>query len=245
MATNKLIGLEDINLVAKDYATRLKTKVDAQEGHGLYPDVDKTKLNGVETGAQVNKIEEVELNGQAFSISGKKASGTIDAVTSTTLTSTLQDYISNTNLSDKLTEALPEVLEALDFMDEDAIVSLIEGKIEKIGTVQGSCTKSDLATKKTTANLQDIWIITDDNNHAYMFVGEGKPGAENGFIDLGGHYDLTNYAEKTYVDGKVDGLASEDYVDNAVEGMLTETDLASSEEVLAEIQKGVQAANQA
>lgn len=241
MATNKPVKKSDINLISKDYATRLKDKVDTLAGHGLYPDVDKTKVSGIETGAQVNKIEEVELNGTAFTIAGKKASGTIDVVSSSTLSSTLEDYVKE----DALEDVLPDVLESLDFLDEDGINALIEGKIEKIGIVQGSCTKADLASKKATANNQDIWIITDDNNHAYMFVGEGKPGSENGFLDLGGHYDLTNYAEKTYVDGKVDGLASEGYVDSAVEGMLTESDFATSDEILAEIAAGVQAATQA
>lgn len=41
--------------------------------HGLMSAADKTKLNGVATGAQVNKIESVKVNGTALTIDSSKA----------------------------------------------------------------------------------------------------------------------------------------------------------------------------
>lgn len=41
--------------------------------HGLMSVADKTKLNGVATGAQVNKIESVKVNGTALTIDSSKA----------------------------------------------------------------------------------------------------------------------------------------------------------------------------
>lgn len=95
-----------------------------------------------------------------------------------------------------------------DFVTGNDVDQKITTATNKIGKVQGSCTKADLATKATTANNQDVWIVTDCDNHLYMFVGTGMPGADaNGFMDLGNHID-------------VDGIVSQ-----AQTGMVKEADL--------------------
>lgn len=57
------------------------TKVDKVEGKGLstndYTTEEKTKLNGVATGAQVNVIETIQVNGQAQVPSGKNVNITV------------------------------------------------------------------------------------------------------------------------------------------------------------------------
>ena len=54
----------------------LATKVTAEQGKGLstndYTNEDKTKVAGIEAGAQVNKIEEVKVNGVAVTIDANK-----------------------------------------------------------------------------------------------------------------------------------------------------------------------------
>lgn len=81
----------------------------------------------------------------------------------------------------------------------------LEGLVGHI-SLKGSCLKEDLTTKKDEATVGDIYIVTDDNNHFYLFVGEGENGDENGFIDLGAHTEIkldeylkTATADETYV----------------------------------------------
>lgn len=82
------------------------------------------------------------------------------------------------------------------FIKGDAVDTKIQEATNKIGTVKGAATKSQQETLATTANLQDIWFMTDDENHMYMFVGKGAAGAnEYGFADLGNHIDLSNYVQ--------------------------------------------------
>lgn len=66
----------------------LDNKVDKVEGKGLstndFDDNAQTKLNGIETGAQVNVIESVKVNGQALTPDANKA---VDVTTSRILVS--------------------------------------------------------------------------------------------------------------------------------------------------------------
>lgn len=97
---DKLSGEVDLS----DYATTstmntaLAGKVDKVSGKQLstndYTTTEKNKLNGIEAGAQVNKIETVVVNGVTASISGKQASVTIPVGdTMVALTSTEIDAI--------------------------------------------------------------------------------------------------------------------------------------------------------
>lgn len=69
---------EAITAAADDAASKYVAKV---EGKGLstndYTTEEKTKLAGIEEGAQVNKIESIEVNGNEATISEKKASVTV------------------------------------------------------------------------------------------------------------------------------------------------------------------------
>lgn len=74
------------------------TKVDTVNGKQLstedYTTAEKTKLSGIETGAQANVIESVKVNGTALSISGKAVdidlSGKVDVVSGKQLST--EDY---------------------------------------------------------------------------------------------------------------------------------------------------------
>ncbi len=77
-------SLEDLGIqAAGDYATNtaLAGKVDKVTGKGLstndYTTAEKTKLTGIETGAQVNKIESVKVNGTAVTITNKAVDLTV------------------------------------------------------------------------------------------------------------------------------------------------------------------------
>ena len=80
--------MAEIKYLDDDGLLYVKQKLDArfvekETGKGLstndYTTAEKNKLAGIETGAEVNVIEEIEINGVEATISGKKATATIQA----------------------------------------------------------------------------------------------------------------------------------------------------------------------
>lgn len=80
--------MANIKYLDDDGLLYVKQKIDArfvpkETGKGLstndYTTAEKNKLTGIEDNAEVNVIEEIEVNGTAATISGKKASITIQA----------------------------------------------------------------------------------------------------------------------------------------------------------------------
>lgn len=64
-------------------------------------------------------------------------------------------------------------------------------------------TKEDLATLKDTASVGECFIISDDNNHLYVYLGAETSGVdENGFLDTQTHVDLTDYLKSEDANGK-------------------------------------------
>lgn len=97
---DKLSGTVDLSAYAtiESMNTELAKKVDKVSGKQLstedYTTAEKTKLGTVAEGAQVNVIEQIEVNGVTASIAGKKATVTIPTGdTMVALTSTEIDAI--------------------------------------------------------------------------------------------------------------------------------------------------------
>lgn len=97
---DKLSGTIDLSAYATtEWVTQqLANKVNVEAGKGLstndYTTAEKQKLTNIEAEAQVNVIEQIEVNGVAAVISGKKASVTIPTGdTMVALTSTEIDAI--------------------------------------------------------------------------------------------------------------------------------------------------------
>nr|DAW26406.1 MAG TPA: hypothetical protein [Caudoviricetes sp.] len=69
------VTLEQIDSITNAIAVKEATKVDKVEGKGLseadYTNTEKTKLQGVAEGAQVNVLEAVKVNGEALEITEK------------------------------------------------------------------------------------------------------------------------------------------------------------------------------
>ena len=69
------VTLEQIDSITDAIAAKEATKVDKVEGKGLseadYTNTEKTKLQGVAEGAQVNVLEAVKVNGEALEITEK------------------------------------------------------------------------------------------------------------------------------------------------------------------------------
>ena len=69
-----------------DYLSQMTKKVDKEDGKGLstndFTTVEKTKLGAVESGAQVNKLESIKVNGIAQSVVSKGVDITVPTKTS-------------------------------------------------------------------------------------------------------------------------------------------------------------------
>ena len=65
-----------------DHTVTIPSATASTSANGLMSSSDKSKLNGVATGAQVNVIESVKVNGTALEVTGKAVDVTVPAATS-------------------------------------------------------------------------------------------------------------------------------------------------------------------
>lgn len=231
--TNKPIKITQVELIAEDYAKGLKEKLNESE---LKTKVEGQGFNTTED-LKETFVEASEFN-QKIEDAGYK---TPDDLEDTFVKKEVGKGLS-TNDYDAT---------AKNIVDNIATTYATKDELNKIGTVKGNATKSQLATLAESANLQDIWCITDDNNHWYMFVGKGADGAEeNGFLDLGDHVDVsgkldTAVAERDYA--KKTDLPTDYLTDSDIEDFITESDIvfATDSEVTQAIAAGKAKANQA
>lgn len=111
-STWQYIGSEGPYYTKGETGALLNEKVDKVSGKGLstndFTDEDKTKLNGIESGAQVNKLESVKVNGSLQPITNKSVDISVPTKTSqisndsgyiTKDINNLTNYTDNTNLA--------------------------------------------------------------------------------------------------------------------------------------------------
>lgn len=123
-------------------------------------------------------------------LESKAESSALTALQSTVETDYLKSEDAKTQYAAKSIETtvnnLAEKSNKVWFMSEDAVK-----------------TKEDLATLKDTATVGECFIISDDNNHLYVYLGEETSGVdENGFLDTQTHVDLTDYLKSEDANGK-------------------------------------------
>lgn len=171
MASNKWVDSEGVKSIGKYYKDQLDKKVAVEAGKGLIETEKVTKLDGIEASAQVNKIEEIDVNGTPVSIVGKKVD-----ITAEVLAPDLADYAKTADIEGTYAKT------------EDLATYATKAEIAKLGTIKGTCLKEDLETKKEGAAQGDCWVVTDDGNHIHYYGGED-------FIDCGSHIDLSGYAK--------------------------------------------------
>lgn len=71
MAVKKYLDPAALTTIWGVIKSQLGLKQDKVDGEGLYPDEDKSKLAGIESGAQVNIIEKISVNGTAKPVAKK------------------------------------------------------------------------------------------------------------------------------------------------------------------------------
>lgn len=241
MAIDKLVKVDLITDVAEDYTKELKKKVDVVKGSQLVETTDVEKLKGLEN------IKEVQVNGQKLTV-GDDGIVNIDVegvitgdnlVSDTELTEQLGQYTKTESLKDD-----PGI--AGKYLDKETAQSTYANKNDIPKVQIPTCTQEELEEKKATAVDGDRVVVTDEEYHIYIYIGETGTGE---WKDTGTHVVLTDYVQKdgdkvlvdpatvAQVDTNKSAISE---LQTSVEAKLDEEDLqfATQEDVLAAIQAG-------
>ena len=188
MADKKFLDANGLKKVKEDYEKKIGVKVDKVEGSQLVETADVTKLKGLEN------IKEVQVNGQKLTVGDDgivniDVQGVIDGdglATDTEVDTKLQDYTKTENLADD-----PGLVGK--FLDKETAQSTYANK-EDIHKIQiPTCTQEELEEKKATAVDGDRVVVTDEEYHIYIYIGETGTGE---WKDTGTHINLSDYVQK-------------------------------------------------
>lgn len=199
--TNKVVTVPLLQHYKEKEDAAVQGKYVAQEaGKGLIETEKVTKLDGIETGAQVNKVEGIQINGTDLVPDGESK---VVNITAKDLAPDLEGYVQDSELTEQLTPYLKSTdAESTYLKSETAETTYLKTtdaqgtyatkeEIGALGTIKGSCEKADLESKKEGAKENDVWIVTDDDNHLYFYNGTD-------FVDTQAkaHVDLSGYVAK-------------------------------------------------
>lgn len=120
--------------------TELDKKVDKVTGKGLstndYTNAEKTKLTGIATGAEVNKIDAVKVNGTALGITDKAVN--IDLSNYATKSTTLAGYgITDAYTKDEVNTALGKKANSSDVYTKTEVNNSLANKLSKTDVIDG------------------------------------------------------------------------------------------------------------
>lgn len=164
-----------------DIETSLGGKVDKIDGKGLstndFTDAFKTKLTGIESGAEVNKIASIKLNGTALAISSKSVN--VNAATSITAPSAMSSSSlstsGNISLSLKSGYTIPtesrltaiEKITALFNIDSDGNVYVTGDKGFYSNSFISARGVDSSGTSGGGANLSEVWLSLTSNTDTF------------------------------------------------------------------------------
>ena len=120
--------------------TELDKKVDKVTGKGLstndYTTAEKTKLTGIATGAEVNKIDAVKVNGTALTITNKAVN--IDLSNYATKSTKLAGYgITNAYTKDEVNTELGKKANSSDVYTKTEVNNSLANKLSKTDVIDG------------------------------------------------------------------------------------------------------------
>lgn len=120
--------------------TELDKKVDKETGKQLstndYTTAEKTKLTGIATGAEVNKIDAVKVNGTALGITDKAVN--IDLSNYATKSTTLAGYgITNAYTKDEVNTELGKKANSSDVYTKTEVNNSLVNKLSKTDVIDG------------------------------------------------------------------------------------------------------------
>ena len=120
--------------------TELDKKVDKETGKQLstndYTTAEKTKLTGIATGAEVNKIDAVKVNGTALGITDKAVN--IDLSNYATKSTTLAGYgITNAYTKDEVNTELGKKANSSDVYTKTEVNDALANKLSNTDVIDG------------------------------------------------------------------------------------------------------------
>ena len=213
-AEKKFVSQSEKEKIAKidTIETNLGNKVDREEGKSLINVTDITKLAGIAEGAQVNVIEEIQVNGvkvepteKTVNITGLATDASLNAAVERI--ATIEGKEAGWN--DKYTQAATDALlsakaNAADVYAKTEVYtkSEVDGKIAEIHKWSYSIVETVPTTE--TAEEFVIYLVKDEHNDykEYIKVNTGSAEAPAYVIEQLGdfHVDLSNYYTKGEVD---------------------------------------------
>lgn len=193
-------SLETLGIqAAGDYATKteLGNKVSKEDGKGLstedYTTAEKTKLGGIQTGAQVNVIESVKVNGIAQEADGKAVN--IAVPTKVSQLSNDSKFQTETEVTSKVNSAVADKVNQTQMTS--AISAATTDMATKTYVTQQLANINKKAVVTSTEEMTDpntIYLIANvgeqDNSYDEYIVYEGTP-EKIGTTKV----DLTNYVQ--------------------------------------------------
>ena len=193
-------SLETLGIqAAGDYATKaeLGNKVNKEEGKGLstedYTTAEKTKLGGIQTGAQVNVIESVKVNGVAQEADGKAVN--IAVPTKVSQLSNDSKFQTEAEVTSKVNSAVADKVNQTQMTS--AISAATTDMATKTYVTQQLANINKKAVVTSTEEMTDpntIYLIANvgeqDNSYDEYIVYEGTP-EKIGTTKV----DLTNYVQ--------------------------------------------------
>lgn len=213
--------MANIKYLDDDGLLYVKQKMDArfvakETGKGLstndYTTEEKNKLAGVEAGAEVNVIEEIEINGVEATISGKKASATIQAgaIDSISVNGTPQTIDANKNVDITVPTNVSDLTNDSGYQTASDVSTAIDNKITSTYKAKGSVAFANLPA--LSASYEGfVYNITDSFTTTSDFVegaGNTYPAGTNVVIInttgetykydvLGSFVDLSSYVQNS------------------------------------------------
>lgn len=188
-----------------DGLSHFKSKADseyvAQEtGKGLssndYSDPEKTKLSGIETGAEVNVIESITVNGITATISGKSASVTIPTgsgtIESISVNGTPQTIDANKNVDITVPTKVSDITNDSGYQTASQVETAINSKIGSTYKAKGSVAFANLPAL-TSSNEGNVYNVTD----AFTTTSDFVEGAGNSY-PAGTNVVIVNTSGSTY-----------------------------------------------
>ena len=172
MATYEYADINDLTVIANE----IKKKQDAESGKGLsqenYTTAEKTKLSGIETGAQVNVIEHITVNGTEVS----PTSGTVALTVMTNTVDNLTNYYKKT---ETYTQAeVNSLISAITTLDIQVVNTL---PTQDISTTTIYLVPS---SNPQTQNAKDEYINTPGTSAGWELIGSTS-------------VDLSQYVQKS------------------------------------------------
>lgn len=177
-----------LTLLISKIKTALNGKVDVVSGKGLstndYTSAEKQKLSGIASGAQVNVIESVKVNGTKLTLSSKAVDVTVPTKTSQLTNDS--GYQSATSVESIITAKGYQTQSQVQSLINSAVGNITSIRYEKVTSLPATGSNGVIYLVAHSHGTQDIY-------DEYIWLSETKTYEKIGNTDI----DLSAYVKKS------------------------------------------------